>query len=153
MPSPLAKQVLFAAGGDVAAKYGTLVWRKGQQSRGGEVAYTFARAGGAHYFAKDVGAGGLQVFTAATGNARLEQLIDPVNGVLQNYLKIEPLASNSCLQSETLDNATWTKSNSSITANAVVSTDGTTTADALVESVANATHTVSQAIKIGRAHV
>ena len=147
--APLAKQVLFAAGGDVVAKYGTLVWRKGQQSRGGEIPYTFARAGGAHYFAKDVVAGGLQVFTAATGNARLEQLIDPVNGVLQNYLKLEPLASNSCLQSETLDNATWTKSNSSITANAVVSPDGTTTADALVESATGPNgHSTSQPITI-----
>lgn len=46
--------------------------------------------------------------------------------------------------SQEFDNAAWTKTRSSVTANAVVAPDGTTTADKLVEdSTAAATHTVT----------
>ena len=44
--------------------------------------------------------------------------------------------------SEQFDNAAWTKSNSTITANSVVAPDGTTTADKLVEDTATSTHRV-----------
>lgn len=46
---------------------------------------------------------------------------------------------NSCLYSDQIDNAAWTKSNGSITANAGVAPDGTSTADRFTE---NATPTV-----------
>jgi hypothetical protein len=42
--------------------------------------------------------------------------------------------------SEQFDNAAWTKSNVTVTANAVVAPDGTTTADALFETAANSDH-------------
>jgi hypothetical protein len=44
--------------------------------------------------------------------------------------------------SQAFDDAVWTKSNSSITANSTTAPDGTTTADTLVENTANNTHYV-----------
>lgn len=57
-------------------------------------------------------------------------------------------ATNICLQSESFDNATWTKdANTTATADAVVAPDGQTTADRLNEnSVANAVYRFHQTI-------
>lgn len=148
MAPPLAKQVLLAMGGDVAAKYGTLVMRKAPPAFGGEIAYTFARTGNGLYLANDVAAGGLVVRTASGGNARIEQLIDPVTGVLQNYLKLEAASSNWCLQSQHFNTSPWALTACTATENAVVAPDGTTTASYLVPSVANSLHYDSQAITI-----
>jgi len=46
--------------------------------------------------------------------------------------------------SEALDNAAWTKMNTTITADATTAPDGNATADKVVETVANATHTVNR---------
>jgi len=51
--------------------------------------------------------------------------------------------ANLLTYSEQFDNAAWSKANSSVTANATVAPDGTTTADKLVENTANANHLVS----------
>lgn len=51
-------------------------------------------------------------------------------------LLVEPAATNLALQSQTFDNASWSKSNSTVTANAVAAPDGTTTADKLIPSAA-----------------
>jgi hypothetical protein len=48
--------------------------------------------------------------------------------------------SNLIGYSQAFDDAVWTKSNSSITANSTTAPDGTTTADTLVENTANNTH-------------
>ena len=50
--------------------------------------------------------------------------------------------SNLIGYSQAFDDAVWTKSNSSITANSTTAPDGTTTADTLVENTANNTHYV-----------
>jgi hypothetical protein len=47
--------------------------------------------------------------------------------------------------SEQFDNAAWTKSNSTITANSIASPDGLTTADTLVENTASASHNINEA--------
>lgn len=53
------------------------------------------------------------------------------------------------LQSQTIDNASWTKTNVTITPNATTGPDGTATMDAIVESTAtNVAHTVSQAVTV-----
>ena len=46
--------------------------------------------------------------------------------------------------SEQFDNAYWTKSNSTITANSIASPDGFTTADTLVENTATSTHAITK---------
>lgn len=57
--------------------------------------------------------------------------------------------TNLALQSQTLDNASWTKTRSSISANAAIAPDGTLTADKLVEdATATSTHLALQAITI-----
>lgn len=50
---------------------------------------------------------------------------------------------NLILQSQTFDNASWTKSNSTITADSTTAPDGTTTADSLIEDTANSSHLIS----------
>jgi hypothetical protein len=56
--------------------------------------------------------------------------------------------------SEQFDNAAWTKSNVTVTANAVVAPDGTTTADKLVETAVNDRHfTYQQPALIGGAYI
>jgi hypothetical protein len=56
---------------------------------------------------------------------------------------IEKVRTNIALQSQTFDNASWTKSNSTITANATTAPDGTSTADKIVENTSNAAHYVN----------
>lgn len=57
---------------------------------------------------------------------------------------IEEQRTNLLPYSEQFDNAAWTKSRATVTANAVISPDGTTTADKLVPSVDAGTHRVYQ---------
>ncbi len=54
--------------------------------------------------------------------------------------------NNLCLQSQTFDNASWTKLNASVTANAAVAPDGTTTADKLIPDAVSAQHGVYQGL-------
>jgi len=49
---------------------------------------------------------------------------------------------NLLLQSETFDNAYWTKSNASINSNSVLAPNGTLTADKIVESTSNSSHNI-----------
>jgi uncharacterized membrane protein len=59
---------------------------------------------------------------------------------------LEPQRTNLCLYSAQLDDATWTKLNSSITANATISPDGITNADKIVEANTTSLHGVLQSI-------
>ena len=61
---------------------------------------------------------------------------------------LEYAPHNLLLQSQTFDNASWTKTDSSITANAIAAPDGTVTADKLVENSSAATHQVSQGVSV-----
>lgn len=58
-------------------------------------------------------------------------------------LLLEPQRTNSVLYSEQFENAWWSKTNTSVTANAITSPDGTTTADKIIESAAGGTHFVN----------
>jgi hypothetical protein len=63
-------------------------------------------------------------------------------------LLIEEQRTNLSLRSQELDNAAWTKTASTITANATTAPDGTTTADKLVEDSSLATHSIIEAAAI-----
>jgi hypothetical protein len=66
------------------------------------------------------------------------------SGVPLGWL-IEEARTNLILQNQSFDNASWTKANSSITANTVTSPDGTANADKLVEdSTVGVAHSVEQ---------
>lgn len=59
-------------------------------------------------------------------------------------LLIEETRTNILLQSSDVANASWTKSNLSVSSDVIISPDGTQNADKLVENSANTTHGVSQ---------
>lgn len=63
----------------------------------------------------------------------------------------EPAATNLQVYSQEFDNAAWTKNNATVTANAVVAPDGTTTADTLTDDTANDVHRAYDAITLATA--
>lgn len=63
-------------------------------------------------------------------------------------LLIEQASTNLITYSAQFDNAAWTKSASTVTANAVIAPDGTTTADKLVENTSNSQHLIIQNITL-----
>ena len=80
---------------------------------------------------------------------------DITNGVVEDkpHLLLEPSSTNLVTFSEQLDNSDWVKSNSSITANQIISPNGSTTADLLTSSSGTSTHSVrndtNQTVSIG----
>jgi hypothetical protein len=65
---------------------------------------------------------------------------------------VEELRTNLLLRSEEFDNASWTKTRSSVTANTIIAPDGTLTGDKLVEDTsASNTHTINQTATISNA--
>ena len=86
----------------------------------------------------------LTVAVTETFSESLRIEYNPVTGENLGVL-IEGASTNLALRSEELDNATWTKTRSSIAANATTAPDGTTSADNFIEdSSASATHPVTQ---------
>ena len=67
---------------------------------------------------------------------------DPVTLAPRGIL-IEEQRTNLLLRSEEFDNAAWTKSNSTVTTNAVVAPDGASTGDQLIEDTATLSHGVT----------
>ena len=79
------------------------------------------------------------IATAAINSPRFTY--DPVTLAPQGLL-IEEQRTNLLLYSEQFDNAAWSKSASTITANAIISPDGTLDADKLVEDTSTGSHYV-----------
>ncbi len=78
--------------------------------------------------------------TAAAGQARFDH--NPTTGESLGLL-IEEARTNSFTYSSDFSDATWTKTNATITANTIVAPDGTLTGDKLVETTtANSAHQV-----------
>jgi hypothetical protein len=61
-------------------------------------------------------------------------------------LLLEPQRTNLFTYSEQFDNAAWTKSGATITANATTSPDGTTNADSFIGNGSNAEHSILQSL-------
>ena len=59
---------------------------------------------------------------------------------------ILPVGTNSLLRSNAFDNAAWTKTNVTVTANAAAAPDGSTTADKIAETATTGVHTVQQSV-------
>jgi hypothetical protein len=68
------------------------------------------------------------------------------NGTYRGLL-VEPGATNLALQSQAFNEAVWTKTDATITANSVVSPDGATTADTITEGTAG-TGLLTQAVTV-----
>lgn len=72
---------------------------------------------------------------------------DPVT-LAPRGLLIEEQRVNLLTYSEQFDNAAWTKTGATVSANATAAPDGTTTADKLVENTATATHQIAQGANV-----
>ena len=87
---------------------------------------------------------GVKYFPYENGNTVASNVVTEAYGAyiatatLKKYLP-EGARTNLCLQSQTLDNATWVKSNVTVTADEAVAPDGTTTADTLTATAGNGT--------------
>ncbi len=91
-----------------------------------------------------VGSNGF-IQTAAINAPRFDY--DPVTLAAKGLL-IEEQRVNLLLQSQTFDAANWSKSGSTVTANATTSPDGTVDADKLVEAATTGQHRTSQAVTV-----
>lgn len=69
------------------------------------------------------------------------------NGVAGDcpHLLLEPSRTNDIQRTEEFDNAYWTKYDTSVSANQVVSPDGSVTADKLIEDTGTSTHQIGRA--------
>lgn len=105
---------------------------------------TFSRTTGASNPATYVNSSG--VITAATNN----QPRFDYNAVTLacKGLLIEESRTNLCLYSQDLGNANWAKNNSSVVTDTVVSPDGTTNADKLVENATSNVHNALVALSV-----
>ena len=81
--------------------------------------------------------------TAAAGVARFDH--NPVTGESLGLL-IEEQRTNLLLRSEEFDNAAWGKSNATVTANAIISPDGTVSADKVVPNSGVSGYVVQSAV-------
>jgi hypothetical protein len=100
-----------------------------------------------------------QGYSAAMAGYTFNQLIDFTRTTAGTYVdstgKIvsTPASRNLLLVTQELDNGAWTKSGSSITANAVAAPDGTLTADKINEDTSFAEHKASQSATVAAGSV
>lgn len=84
--------------------------------------------------------------TALTSGGVIVPFVANAPPITDRGLLLEPAATNLCLQSQALE--TWSLNSATVTPNAAVAPDGTTTMDKVVESTANAFHGVSQLLTV-----
>lgn len=92
---------------------------------------------------------GVKYFDYTNGNTVSSNIVTEAKGApfaQRPMYFCEGARTNLLLQSETLDNAIWTKSGATVTANNTVGPDGLSNADKIVEDTATTTHEISQAI-------
>jgi hypothetical protein len=104
---------------------------------------TFTRASTGTYFDR-----ARVLRTAPANTPRIS--FDPRTGRCRGLL-METARTNWALRSQEFDNASWTKGDSTVTANSVAAPDGTTTADKLVEAATTAGHGIHQAASVSPA--
>jgi hypothetical protein len=88
-------------------------------------------------------------YEVTTGNGIVELIGNNVpaldyTGRTCPVLSLEPSRTNLVLRSEEFDNAAWTLSNVTVVPNNITGPDGISSADKVLETVANAVHAVSQ---------
>lgn len=141
MPAMQRSGLLLAAGGDVLAKYGTLVRRYQIPQLGGEGGKeVFTRAGPALGISK----GGILV-PVANNFPAVDYLTDPVTGLVQAYLRLDGPATQKLTASEDLSNVGWFKSGTTIPSiNNPSPRGGDPTASFVREDASNGLHFISQ---------
>jgi len=87
--------------------------------------------------------------TAGIDVARSAAYFPDSNGVMKPAgLLLEAAGTNLVTYSQEFDNAAWTKSYTTVTANATTAPDGTATADKLIATVDNTQHTAYQTVAV-----
>jgi hypothetical protein len=99
----------------------------------------FTRSGSAYFWGAQLNIGATAKPYFPTTDRLNVPRIDYTGGGCGKLL-LESQRTNLLTYSSELDNVAWTKYNSSISANATTSPDGTTNADKIVEDTANASH-------------
>jgi hypothetical protein len=92
---------------------------------------------------------GNNTFTGKIRNISVREL--PGNHRFQSTSANRPVVSarvNLLTKTEQFDDAAWTKTNVTVTANAIVAPDGTMTADRLIENTAISTHDLRQTVAL-----
>ena len=133
----MANTLKFGAG-EWATKEGSALAYNDENGNFKPLPFDFTRASNA----TRVGRNGL-IETVGSNVPRIDFLNDS-NGAL----KLEPQRSNELLYSEEFNNAAWSKTNSTITANDAVSPDGLTNADKITDNANSTQHRVTQAISV-----
>lgn len=106
----------------------------------GQNLITFTRASSGTY----VGSDGF-IKTAAANEPRFDH--NPTTGESLGLL-VEEQRTNLLVRSEEFDSGSWTKTASTVTANAIAAPNGTTTADLLVPDTSNSTHYIQAAASV-----
>jgi hypothetical protein len=86
---------------------------------------------------------------AETSDGRLVEFASGAPRITDRGVLIEVARTNLLTYSQEFDNAAWTKTNTTVTANATTAPDGTTTAEKLVENSATDFHTVRPTTSVG----
>ena len=81
--------------------------------------------------------------TAAIPTATHHEFIELQYASVARCLLVDN-GANSLLRSDEIDNAAWSKSNVTVSANTATAPDGTATADEVIETVANGAHLITQ---------
>jgi hypothetical protein len=82
--------------------------------------------------------------TALTAAGIIQTFADNAPQRTDRGLALEPAATNLLVRSQEFDNASWVNTNATVTANAAVAPDGTTTADALIADLVDGQHRNNQ---------
>lgn len=133
------RDLLFYAGGECLQRFGTLVWRPRLSH---DLVPTHTRTGSVGPF---IGSDGV-LRQASANRPRIEWVDLDGDGVRTALYRGELARTNELVRSEALDNASWTKSASSVTVDQATGPDGVASLDEIVESGTTAIHSVEQAV-------
>ena len=146
MATPASSKILVAIGGRVLTQLGTVPWRKGLVTRGGEIPYTFTRADAttcATYIDYD---GTIRL--ALANLLRIEWVDLDGDGIRETPgLSLEGTRTNVVLWNRDMTNAAWTKTTMTAAKDQIGMDGAANSASSLLATAGNAT--CLQAITLG----
>jgi hypothetical protein len=127
-----------------------MVWGVSPETAdGGGTPNTMTRGSIAYVDVRNAGTGKRDLFLVGPHAMRLGSRFDGTQN--RTGFLTEPSTTNLALQSETIDNASWSKTNVAVTADAVTAPNGFTTGDAIIGSAVGGAHFVAQNVTLSAA--